>query len=305
MKQLHRGLLVFFLSLGIISGSICWAADLPDLAIENMMFTPADPKPGDTATFSFTIRNIGTVATPMPTNAIFYSLPKPFSVHGDTIPVLAPGESKNYKYMTGLNNESPGTYLIGVDINLPVKFPEGTAGINYKTINVTVKPGTPQLADLEIIKFTLGADKIFQGANPTLTLEIKNKGPVSSGATTAVFTGHSAALSAFGLTAPKTVPPLASNQIHTIAIHPVGNALNLPVDNYAVDVRVNPNGASFNELTLTNNGKSVSFQVLAKLPKIQIEKYKQVQPLKPGPPDPGPLRTPKVQPAPQQAPVTR
>jgi hypothetical protein len=284
------------------------AADLPDLAVGNLQFTPPNPKPGDTATFSFTIRNVGNLATPQPTNAIIYSLPQPFTVNGDTIPVLAPGASKNYTYSAVLNNQSPGTYLVGVDINLPSKFAEGNVGSNYQTINVTVSSGSSQLPDLAIVNFTLGATEFFQGANPTLTLEIKNIGNSPAGATTAVFSGHSGALNAFGLNAPKPVPPLAPNQSYLITVQPVGNALNLPVRSdgygYAIDVRVNPNGASFDELTLTNNGKSVTFKMIAK-PKIIIDKYKEVQPLKPGPPDPGPLKTPRVQPGPQQAPAVR
>ena len=277
---------------------------LPDLAVENLQFAPPNPKPGDTATFSFTIRNIGNAATPVPTNAIIYSLPKPFTVHSDTIPVLAPGAFKNYTYSAVLNYQSPGTYLVGVDINLPIKFNEGKVGSNYQTINVTVSPGTSQLPDLAVVNFTLGANQLFQGAYAMIVLEIKNVGTAPAGATTAVFSGHAGALNAFGLNAPRPVPPLSPSQTHVITAEPVGNALNLPVGSYAIDVRVNPNGASFNELTLTNNGKSVSFQVMAK-PKIIVDKYKEAQPLKPGPPDPGPLKTPRVQPAPQQAPVVR
>jgi hypothetical protein len=183
---------------------------LPDLTIESLQFSPVNPKPGDTATFSFVIKNIGNGVAD-PSHAAIYSLPVPFDVHGVTTIPLAPGQGQTFSFSAQLNDKSPGSYLLGVDLNLKKQPLESNYNNNYKTINLVVSPSTANLPDLVISSYKIEPPSPSRNGPATITVEVKNVGPKPSGPTRLSFAGYPAILSLFGLST-TSVPALGPNQ---------------------------------------------------------------------------------------------
>jgi subtilase family serine protease len=154
--------------------SIICQADLPDLIIQDITWSPSSPEQGDTVVFTVNIKNQGTE------DAIsFY------------VYYIVDGSSYTYDGISGLPAGSISTQTFTWVANkcgtIPVKgvadatnlVPEGNEGNNERTETVSITCQT-DLPDLIIQDITWSPSSPEQGDTVVFTVKIKNQGSVST-----------------------------------------------------------------------------------------------------------------------------
>ena len=240
---------------------------LPDLTIETVEFLPAKSKPGDQATFSFTVKNIGQ-GPAGPASIEVGTLPPPFTKWFKVqTQSLAPGASQKFSYNAVLDQNSVGNYGVWVDINMYRQVTETNYKNNVNHIYFTVGTAPPQLYDLYAglyLEPNNSTHTFKYGGPATFLLRVFNNGPWDMPKPTfAVFQGNPAVLAAFGLsTNPLTIPILKKGEVHNVKFSVLQNKLLLPPGRYKIQANVNPNGVSFSEIGLENNDTTLGFTVV-------------------------------------------
>ena len=174
--------------------------------------------------------------------------------------------------------------------------------------------------DLSLEKLTVTPNPVTSGDMATLTAEVKNIGKAKNRAVPLFFHGDEKALQAFGI-------PMYNSAEHGVPLPELGpgqvfnytatKKITLPAGSYTIRAIIWPGNkpqaampGPNAEANLSNNEKEIQFTVKpgplqpqgpSGLQSLPPEKYKMIQPKKPGPPPPDPRIT---DPALQQAPVT-
>jgi hypothetical protein len=178
---------------------------------------------------------------------------------------------------------------------------------------VLILPSAPVRAaeapDLALTKFAVAPNPLASGETATLTVEVKNIGTAKSRAVPLFFHGDEKALQAFGI-------PMANAAEHGVSLPeiPAGQVFNytstkkisLSPGAYAVQAIIWPGGKPQvappmpgGESNVNNNEGQVQFTVKpgtvspqgGGIHTLPPEKYKLIEPKKPGPPPPDPLKT--------------
>jgi hypothetical protein len=272
--------------------------ELPCLVAENLQFQPANPKPGDLATFSFNIKNIG----PGPAGPVavqIYSPPKPFQVASQVTPKLAPGQSQAYAFKARLNDDSMGIHSISVDYNLyapTIKMAPGCPPAPYtvpSTIKVAITPDKANKPDLIIDSVSVSPANPTRDGMIVFTIQVKNIGPKTStaGSLFAVLNNVSSLdmpkLFDTDASSGKAIPPLSMGQVHTIQLKRINSRILLAPGNRYLYMVASQDQNPMDEVDRSNNSKKYYFQVSEEIESSIIKPKPELKMF----PDTGPQRT--------------
>jgi subtilase family serine protease len=254
---------------------------LPDLTIDYIKITPANPKLEETLTIQFAIKNTGSAASTA-SHTSLYSMGYGNALNipsGVAIQPLAPGQSQIFTYSGALKAQQysivTGKHDFGVDLNLQKNPVESSYQNNYKVQEFYIYPtggaSSQPLPDLTISVLTLNPADPVSGGPTVVTLTVANSGPGPSGPTKAFFSGSSAVCQALGLpVTPATIPIPALNpgQSDTFTFSAPNGKLSLSPGSYTFAALVNTMTGAVPETNTGNNTKTINFTV--HLPKIGI-----------------------------------
>jgi len=289
---------------------------LPDLAIDYVTITPQNPTLGGNLTIQFAIKNVGNaVAAPAHAAVAAMNLYQALNIStgGFITQTLSPGQSQVFTYSGVLNAQQFGIYTglhtFGIDLNLAKNPQESNYQNNFSMVQFYIYPqggGPPaQLPDLTVSSLTISPATPQKGNSASVSLTVANSGPGQAAGAKASFTGSEAVLQALGLPLPPNnfdVPALNPGQTFSKSF--ASPNVTLEPGEYEFVAYVNASMGSIPEANTSNNKLKLKFKVIGSIAPIKLDKTYQKVP-GPVPPDPGPLRTPRVQPQPRQAPAVK
>ncbi|HHY83086.1 MAG TPA: DUF4082 domain-containing protein [Clostridiales bacterium] len=178
-KQLVKFLSVLLIMVMLLGLVTVPAAELPDLIVTNVTWTPSNPAAGDRITFTITMKNQGTGASP---DGIQHSV----TLFNDWTPItwnsifssLAPGESVDLQIEW--TPATAGNYLMRIwtdDVN---RIEESNEDNNYYVFNLNVKEFAEPMPDLIVTDITWSPAKPSEGEEVTFAVEIKNAGNLAT-----------------------------------------------------------------------------------------------------------------------------
>jgi len=173
-------------------------ADLPDLAIQSVTFTPAAPRVGDSVTITVGVRNNGTMASV----ATQVTLRLGNNLIGQKeLGVLAPGASSDIEVAWAATEISaPMRYLIKVVVDPSNDNRETSRDNNEVTAGVTFsKAPAPDLRNATITPSKL---KVKDGSEVTFTVRVDNAGDAPSTVRISIRDGQTEVASKTGVIVP-------------------------------------------------------------------------------------------------------
>ncbi|MFY1113205.1 MAG: CARDB domain-containing protein [Methanosarcinaceae archaeon] len=173
----------------------------PDLVVETISSNPTEPEPGQTATVTVTVKNLGTEKSG-PTNLEFYvdgvytgeeeipdlnyydkgSYLGTYAEEGD-VPELTPESSSEISFEW--TPETEGETEIRAVVDSEDIVPESDEENNEKTLNITAKK--KMSPDLIITAFSVEPDNLEPGETVNIAVTVRNRGNERSGQTNIAF----------------------------------------------------------------------------------------------------------------------
>lgn len=149
-KKIYFSLSVVFLFLVFMAPNCCDRDKLPDLIVDSITVTPANPTTGDQIEFTAVIKNSGEKASPVSVAAMRVggeTYPKEFD-----IPALNPGAVHTIQRVQPLDVAQ--NYRVTVYADYPKAVTESDEDNNEKYESFTVKKGAPDLIvkNLELVQ---------------------------------------------------------------------------------------------------------------------------------------------------------
>jgi hypothetical protein len=252
---------------------------LPDLTIEYINITPANPKLGDNLTIQFAIKNIGS-AVATPSHAALYSMgfgPALNIPSGVATQPLSPGQNQTYTYSGILNaqqyNITTGKHNFGVDLNLQKNPQESSYQNNYTVKEFYIAPpggiSNQALPDLMVSVLLLSPPDPTSGGPASISMTVANNGPGPSGPTKAIVNSQKDEfVTALGIPPVPNgilVPALKPGESVTFNYSAPGGKLSLAPGSYTLYASVNTVMGAVPETNTNNNSKTITFTV--QLPK--------------------------------------
>lgn len=242
---------------------------LPCLIVEGLQFQPANPKPGDLATLSFYIKNIGNGPAD-PVQVEIWGMPKPFVIASQQkqTHLLAPGQSQAFSFSQKLNEESSGFYRISIDLNLygpKIEMtPDCVIPPRKRSLEVSITPDKAFKPDLIFSSVRINPATPTRNGMAVVSIQVKNVGPKTSTAAdlTACLNGLSNYDTAKVFNTMEgdqgKVPPLKKDQVHTVEFKRINQGLLLEPGNRYFYLAVL---SQSDESNTSNNYTKFSFQV--------------------------------------------